>query len=385
MSHKSSTVHCLIVMAAFAGGLSAQETAAPDAALKRALTTAGATARQTDEAATEAGRAGTAGRTRIAAMNRRAKAAAAGIAAPPTETRPAEIPEATRAALEIAIGSDDAKATAALDALKAGSPEGAAAVKRFASRCEDVYFRMIEQFVLGQLATNALFAGQYTALRDFGPETVPALVTWAGAARRTIRTDAPQFRAGCVRALRDVIAGKASDDVMTALTKLTKREGDPAGLAAAFALAQFGDRSLVDAAIKLQTALIADSGTEDKPRAAALDALADLYYNTREYKAAAAQYQALAAMLVKAGGSDRLGNTYYNGACCYALSGATDEALDFLDKAFKASGEGQGVAPRTVEADKDLESIKKDPRFKKLLASWGAAPTSNPASRPADH
>ena len=52
----------------------------------------------------------------------------------------------------------------------------------------------------------------------------------------------------------------------------------------------------------------------------------------------------------------------YNIACAYALLGKSDEAIDWLKKAFEARFAEQ----ETLEKDDDLDSIRKDPRFIKL-------------------
>ena len=54
---------------------------------------------------------------------------------------------------------------------------------------------------------------------------------------------------------------------------------------------------------------------------------------------------------------------WYNMACAYALSGHKDKALEALSKAVE-----NGFAdPEHMKKDKDLDSLRNDPRFKKIL------------------
>jgi tetratricopeptide (TPR) repeat protein len=60
----------------------------------------------------------------------------------------------------------------------------------------------------------------------------------------------------------------------------------------------------------------------------------------------------------------------YNAACVYALKGQKDEAFSWLDKAV-AKGFNNATQ---LETDTDMDSIRNDPRFKKLVGSMEAAP-----------
>ena len=57
----------------------------------------------------------------------------------------------------------------------------------------------------------------------------------------------------------------------------------------------------------------------------------------------------------------------YNVACCLALAGRKDEALSALEKAIETGFNQDGL----LHNDSDLETLRQDPRFKKLI---GAAP-----------
>jgi tetratricopeptide (TPR) repeat protein len=77
------------------------------------------------------------------------------------------------------------------------------------------------------------------------------------------------------------------------------------------------------------------------------------HYREGDYAAAAAGYE---AALEK---HPRSGTMLYNLACCEALLGRRDQALDHLQQAF-------GIRPRLrafSQSDSDLDAIRDDPRF----------------------
>jgi tetratricopeptide (TPR) repeat protein len=59
------------------------------------------------------------------------------------------------------------------------------------------------------------------------------------------------------------------------------------------------------------------------------------------------------------------GSALYNLGCYTCIAGRTDEALDYLEKAFKEDGSMREWA----REDSDLESLRTDKRFHKLLDS----------------
>jgi len=69
----------------------------------------------------------------------------------------------------------------------------------------------------------------------------------------------------------------------------------------------------------------------------------------------------------------RYGNRY-NLACAYALGGQTDKALDALRRALEAMKSLAERPARTswehIERDKDMESLRRDPRFSKLMSDY---------------
>lgn len=69
----------------------------------------------------------------------------------------------------------------------------------------------------------------------------------------------------------------------------------------------------------------------------------------------------------------------YNIACCHAVLGHTDDAFDALKRAV-AAGFGQFELMAT---DPDLKSLRKDPRFQKLLSSRSGDIAPEPTPQPA--
>ena len=54
---------------------------------------------------------------------------------------------------------------------------------------------------------------------------------------------------------------------------------------------------------------------------------------------------------------------WYNLGCSYALTGRKEEAFDALDHAIRLGYED----PDWMARDRDLESLREDPRFEKLV------------------
>lgn len=69
----------------------------------------------------------------------------------------------------------------------------------------------------------------------------------------------------------------------------------------------------------------------------------------------------------------------YNYACALALTGDTNSALDTLEKAIDA---GWGN-PNSIRSDRDLASLRSDPRFEELLEKLSAAAGDPVAGAPA--
>jgi tetratricopeptide (TPR) repeat protein len=62
---------------------------------------------------------------------------------------------------------------------------------------------------------------------------------------------------------------------------------------------------------------------------------------------------------------NEIGSALYNLGCYNCIAGRSDEAIDYLDRAFQKDGSIREWA----REDSDLESLKKDERFLRLLKS----------------
>ena len=80
-------------------------------------------------------------------------------------------------------------------------------------------------------------------------------------------------------------------------------------------------------------------------------------YNNESYMKAGEAYMHAARL------GYRRGTAYYNAGCSYALAGETDKALEALRESFDEGFDRPGL----YAGDDDLNSLRADPRFKKLL------------------
>lgn len=82
--------------------------------------------------------------------------------------------------------------------------------------------------------------------------------------------------------------------------------------------------------------------------------------------AEAKEYDKALKLALKAQKIADVGLTNYNVACMYSLTGNKDKAFEYLERAIK-----KGDFPRSItdqmEGDSDLDSIRKDARYKKML------------------
>jgi hypothetical protein len=74
--------------------------------------------------------------------------------------------------------------------------------------------------------------------------------------------------------------------------------------------------------------------------------------------------EAIPAHIEAAKGEAQRANSLFNLSCAYALTGEREKAIDTATKAVEA-----GFKRRYFyESDKDLASVREDPRFQALLA-----------------
>jgi len=297
--------------------------------------------------------------------------------------RPLTILTALLVLLVVPVSAQDSKPTGAAHKKKVTPLE-----KLMAAGEVDRSEALIE-FIEDQIATGAVYAGQYLALRKLDWDVQKLLQTWISKAPRKVRNK-DALRGACINALRDVVdEGKASDDLRDVLKQLAEDWFELAAVrrAAAYALAQFGDRSVVEKSIKEATKKAKAEGAPDQ--AQGWSELANIYYNLRQYDDTIKAYQQLIAL----GDRIRLSpGVFYNCGCSLALGGKKDEAFLMIEKALKLDTAGN-LGERMLKTDMDIDSLRKDDRFAALMKKFfGKAtakpptsqPTSHPRSRPAE-
>jgi tetratricopeptide (TPR) repeat protein len=89
------------------------------------------------------------------------------------------------------------------------------------------------------------------------------------------------------------------------------------------------------------------------------DQLARAHYNAKDYRKSIPAYE----KVIELGYGDPA-NAAYNIACDYALLGEKEQALRWLEKAF----EMKFINLQHARTDSDLESLRSDPRYQKLVA-----------------
>jgi tetratricopeptide (TPR) repeat protein len=222
------------------------------------------------------------------------------------------------------------------------------------------------------METNALFAGQYADLKEYGPEAVAQLTAWVKEPPRDVQADT--FRAACIRALRDLVpAAQATDslrDTMRAtLEKAQQTRNQNVYLTAVCALHQFGDKAPFEATkAEVEKNLQSD---QEPVKLAALATLADLHYQLREYETAANYYKDLIALIEKSPSPPpNLPTTIYNAACSLSLANKLDEAFAMLDKALQTGVKQSALSKAMIDSDHDMNNLRADPRFTKLMEQY---------------
>lgn len=289
---------------------------------------------------------------------------AAGTPAP----KPVEFADDIKALMANAVAEPGAAADAAIARLVADKQTDA--LRRLHDRGQTILARALTTIIRRKIETNALFAGQYEELRDFLPEVAPMLLAWAAEAPKDV-SNPDNFRATCVRALRDIVpAERGTDDLKKSLAALleTAQKGRNEGLllAAVCALHQYGEPRPFDA-IKgnVEKALSSDQAEQ---RANALNTLADLHYQLRDYEHALTHYRSLLQAIETAKlPAQNLPTLLYNAACCASLAKKPDDAFALLDQAMTAGAKDRSITKTMIDTDHDIDSLRADPRFSALI------------------
>jgi tetratricopeptide (TPR) repeat protein len=318
-------------------------------------------------------KSGAEGRARLAALVERVAPAAKALpaaAAPDPKVMAEPLADDDRGLVEALAGADAEAAGAAGKKLLDAAATNAALVQKVGGRADALLGNYLLRVFREQEESRALFAGQYAMLRDLGAAGRQQLLVWLEKPPARMRADV--VKTHCLRALRDVVEGKPDDALLAALGKVAKSVVESRNVTreAVFALAQFGDRSLVDPQI---TSLEERAKNADPAKsAAALAELADVHYQLRDFEKAAADYKRHIAILeaneAVAAANQNLPTLYYNACCSMALAGQLDEAFAHLEKGVDIGlKSGRPLMKRLLEVDMDIVSLRKDPRFAAVM------------------
>ena len=94
--------------------------------------------------------------------------------------------------------------------------------------------------------------------------------------------------------------------------------------------------------------------------------LGRLYSDARQHAKAVEAFEK-GLELRKTETDESLAGLRYNLACSLAKLGRLDEAFAIFDKALAG---GKGISDRLLESDKDLDALRKDPRFEELMIKY---------------
>lgn len=219
--------------------------------------------------------------------------------------------------------------------------------------------------------TEMVFEGQYAPLRELQP--------FVGKLLLRLLLDTPDWysqhdRHSLIAPLRDVYPTAPGEDVMRQLAAVAGDEDfepEPVRKNLAFALAQWGDRSFVDARIASLVAESTAEGIDGDRRAELRYELADVHYTLREYDRAARIHVDMLRQ-GEAAGADLGPVHYYNAACCLARAGAHDAALDELQRAAtllanESLDPSRKLERKLFEKDPDLDAVRSSPRFATIV------------------
>ncbi len=308
------------------------------------------------------------------------------VAAAPTQDPGLDKSAAARASLTAWLDSDhrdaellDRTVTAILDAgadviadIGARARTAHAQADGHAGRGLDaVITHVAVQFLKRETDSGMIFAGQYDPLRPLQP--------FVGELFLNLLLETPdwfsaQQRHQLVFPLRDVYPDSPGDDICKKLRVVATDEDfepEPLRKNLAFALAQWGDRSLIDARIAQVTKDSLADETSDDRRTALRYELADIHYTLRDYERAAKIHVDMLRGAETAG-TALVPNHYYNAACCLARAGAGEAALDELQRAAKLMRGGrvdpsQMLERKLFERDPDLASVRDSDRFRDIV------------------
>ncbi len=266
------------------------------------------------------------------------------------------------------------------DAAKVAKQDPLAALRKAGESERDA---ALVRYIDAQIATQAVYAGQYSALRKLDWDVTPSLRGWMAKAPSTAKAAALSFREACVNALRDCV-DEASEELVAELKAVAKDGPADSGLVAKakYALAQFGHTEFVDAMIADATKRTESAGVEAKYRA--WSELADIYYNIRTYEKAANAHREVIQLVEQVNPNFQgLPINYYNCACSYALLGKKEAALEHIGKALKIGKRlRRQLGIELLKTDMDIRSLRSEPKFAELMKEYFGIEPAKAAPKP---
>ncbi len=226
----------------------------------------------------------------------------------------------------------------------------------------------ILDFIKAQVSTGASYPGQYVPLKEkYGKAAMGVLLEMV-LDKRAMEED--MIRILAARALADM--GKLEKPALQALGSLAADEYEARDLRrqVAVTLARLGETDALEPFF--QDARKLTTRKNPKARVRGWQALAGLWHDIGVHAKAVECYTKALPLVKdlvdkKAWPADILSLTYYNRACSLAALGKKKEALADLEAALAAGG----VSAKTMENDKELDPLRGDPAFGKLLEKAG--------------
>lgn len=227
------------------------------------------------------------------------------------------------------------------------------------------------EFLQRQNRSGVRFAGQFDPLRPLQPQVGEFLFG--------LLLDTPQWypdshRSRLIPALRDLQPGSPGEPLVGRIVALAENraiEPEPLRRALACMLWQWGlpqfAQERIDALVQQST----EGDVEDRIRV--LLELAELHYELREYRSAAATHRSAQAM-AKASHLALKPIDWYQSACAHALIGDVDRAFDALREcaALQASptvDSSLKLLRSLFETDPEIAVLRRDARFAALLVA----------------
>jgi hypothetical protein len=229
-------------------------------------------------------------------------------------------------------------------------------------------------FLKRQTTAEYVFAGQYDPLKPLQPLVGDEFFGYL--------IDTPSWypdthRIHLVPALRDLQPTLPEAARVDSLIALAENEAEPENLRVAIGcmLWQWGKKQFVQPQLDKLMKASAEGDAED--RVHAFLELAELQYQLRDYKAAAATHKSLQSLAAQAHYALKP-NDWYSAACVNALCGNVDRGIEALQKCadLQASPDvdsSHKMQRATFEKDPEIAVLRRDPRYAAIFAkAFGA-------------